>query len=192
MSFNLNIVNGSNKSLFANVTPIIDESLNGYITITSNNLNIAPNTSKQLPITINLDNSKIINPNLRNKPLIININYTLNGITFTETIETKISLYDSNDAFVINQPTIKTMDCTSSNCTSEMIVSATNKTRTYDFNLTSIKLMQPDANLSSINVLSPQLPKTIDSQSVDNTEKITLNVIGTYNSLKVAIIQMNI
>ena len=149
-----------------------------------NNLNIAPNTSKQLPITINLDNSKIINPNLRNKPLIININYTLNGITFTETIETKISLYDSNDAFVINQPTIKTMDCTSSNCTSEMIVSATNKTRTYDFNLTSIKLMQPDANLSSINVLSPQLPKTIDSQSVDNTEKITLNVIGTYNSLK--------
>lgn len=184
VSFNLNIVNGSNKSLFANVTPIIDESLNGYITITSNNLNIAPNTSKQLPITINLDNSKIINPNLRNKPLIININYTLNGITFTETIETKISLYDSNDAFVINQPTIKTMDCTSSNCTSEMIVSATNKTRTYDFNLTSIKLMQPDANLSSINVLSPQLPKTIDSQSVDNTEKITLNVIGTYNSLK--------
>ncbi|HPV66382.1 MAG TPA: carboxypeptidase-like regulatory domain-containing protein [archaeon] len=182
VNFNLNIENGSNKPLFANVTPIINESLNGYITITSNNLNIAPNTSEQLFITIDLNNSKIINPDLRNEPLTININYTLNGITFTETIETKISLFDSNDAFVITQPTIKTMDCTSSNCTSEMIVSATNKTRTYDFNLTSIN-MQQDDNLS-INVSSPQLPITIDSQNVDNTKKITLNVIGNYDSLK--------
>jgi hypothetical protein len=183
INFNMAIANGSDNRLLVDAIPVIDSSLNGYITVTTNDINIPSRSGNQLSIAIDLNNSKIITSDLRNKPLIINLNYTINGVTFTEPISIKINVYDSNDAFVINQPTIKTMDCTANDCNTEIVVSATNKTRTYDFNLSSINVLQPDNNLS-ITVSPPLPPIIINSQQTDNIKEITLKVSGNYNLLK--------
>ena len=183
VSFNMRIENGSNDRLLVDAISVIDSSLNGYITVTSNNLEIAPNRSVQLPIAIDLNNLKPITPALKNKKLILNINYTMNGVTFTEGIEAKINLYDSNEALVIDQPTIKPMDCTSSNCSLDFTISATNKTRTYDFNLFNIMALPLDNNLS-VSAILPPPPKVINFSNTDNTQDIVITFSGNYNQLK--------
>lgn len=182
VKLDLNIENCSNNTIQVDVTPVFDDtSFVGYVSVTSDPLSIAPNTTEQLSISFDLNNSKVITI-IRNIPLTINLNYTVNNLTFTEAIDAKINLYDSNEAFVINQPETENMDCTSTDCSSEMEVFATNKTRTYDFSISNIRV--PEDNSLSIIVESPQQPIDINSTNVDRTESIVLTISGNYIKLK--------
>lgn len=178
VNLDLNIENGSSNTVQINVTSVLDSDLVGYVSVTADDLSINPKTTKQLSIKFDLNNSKIItSEELANKPITINLNYTINNLKFTEAIEGKISLYNSNEAFVISQPEIYNMDCTESKCNSEMVVSAINKTKTYDFNLFNIFSSSKDL---SISVKSQSLLGIIYSGDKD----ITLKVSGVYENLK--------
>ncbi len=184
VDFNYYIENKTINNLPVDINFIIDSVLNDYITINSTReINILPNHGASVLIRFDLNNSKNISSPIKDKLVNINFTYTVNDVEFTETLVAKVSLYDLNHIYLIDQPFIQPMSCSSSNCDQNVSISITNKTRTYDLILSNLIFSNPDTNLTIQN-RNPPLPMEINSGETDNTKSLILTVRGNYSQLQ--------
>lgn len=184
ISFNYNIINHSTESFSVELVPEISPELIGYVTVNTFTVNSNPKPTHNLTITFDLNNNKVITSPIKNKPVILNLKYTINGIVFIEPIDVNVNIYDTNDAIIIEQDPIKTMDCTLSNCDVNLIVKAINKTRTYDFNLTKIQINPIDNNFLNI-VTNPNPAFNINANgTTDTNREMAITFKGNYAVLK--------